>query len=445
MKFEKITDLNRNCLSDESRLEGNADVIAFCESVEDIKKAVSIASEKGWGITVQGSRTGITGGAVPVGNCRDVEVSEGYSSPAGEAVINLSKMKQLYSIRHFRDGYRIKTGAGLTLSEIENILQGEVIDTEFLDEKSLESLSKIREGKYFFPPDPTEKSASIGGVAANCASGARSFHYGAARNFILSLDIILSDSSHLFLERGDLFSRVEGCSFSLASSENRKISGKIPDMEITCCKNAAGLYMEKNMDLIDLFIGSEGILGIIAAVEFAVIPEPPFINGILVFPPDMESCFSLAEVFRNSGSAKYNISEDGPPGSGKKGQVGDDFFSGEKITGNKLELPENCRIAAVEYFDRNSLLLVKRYMYEGLFRTLFPFSENSGGGLYIEIHSGDSAAEESFLERISGYLEQSGVAHSSVFISDGKEDLARMKDFRHSVPESVNITHISPR
>ncbi len=48
-------------------------------------------------------------------------------------------------------------------------------------------------------------------------------------------------------------------------------------------QNAAGIYTEKNMDLIDLFIGSEGILGITASVEFLVIPEPLFINGILIF------------------------------------------------------------------------------------------------------------------------------------------------------------------
>ena len=460
MKIEKITDINRNYLSDESRLTGKAEWIAFCKTAEDIRNAVSEAGRKGSCITVQGARTGITGGAVPAGCDDKAENSESL-------IINLSKMKQVYSIRPDKAGYRIKAGAGLTLTEIENILKGEIFDTSFLDEESLKNLKALKAGKYFFPPDPTEKSASIGGVTANCASGSRTFYYGSARNYILSVDVVLADSSELKLNRGDLRKTAAGNSFKLIAEEGVIIEGIIPQMKSPCCKNAAGIFMESGMEMIDLFIGSEGILGIISAVEFLVIPEPEYINSILIFPPGREMNFKLLEFFRDTGSEKDpSVRNSGLSyqNSFKKenSETGGDNISGfmnfREDSGNRksfnkisaeacsetadfLTVPEGAGIAAVEYFDRNALSLLSRYINEGLFKSLFPFSEeNSGGALYIEIHSENPDAMESFLEKVSGFLERAVVDSSCVFISDGDADLQRMKDFRHSIPESVNMT-----
>ena len=218
MKNEKITNLNRHYLSDESLLEGDADSIVFCENTEDIKTAVSEAAEKGFCITVQGARTGITGGAVPLG-ITDIRhpgsvsnINEKYAGNtenagssgsshktvfypsskifAGSLVLNLSKMKQVYSIRKDKSGFLFKTGPGITLTEIENILKDEPFDISLLDKASLENLRKLKKSRYFFPPDPTEKSASIGGIAANCASGSRTFHYGSSRNYINSIEAV---------------------------------------------------------------------------------------------------------------------------------------------------------------------------------------------------------------------------------------------------------------
>ena len=560
MAFEKITNININYLSDESRLTGDADWITFCESTYDIKEAVSEACRKGLLITVQGARTGITGGAVPVkseeasesaysripvktentadsrisantentGNSRisaytaktikngkTAETAEeapdtgntawNYENPhsgasgnslkklSGLAVINLSKVKQVYSIRPDKAGYRIKAGAGLTLTEIEGILKGGAFDTSLLDKESLQNLEILKKKKYFFPPDPTEKSASIGGVSANCASGSRTFHYGSARNFIRSLDVVLADSSELKLERDSLRNTALGNSFSLRTEEGKVFMGFVPQLEHPDCKNAAGLFTENDMDLTDLFIGSEGILGIISAVEFLVIQEPEFINSILIFPPDRELNLKLVECFRDAGHNKYNYSsfeafsdknnfkKDNSctdkniisglisvPESGEGRNSCDDgtlscnkisgllnvseSFKDRNITNGSLTAPcsersdlinaaEGLRIVAVEYFDMNALSLLSRYIKEGLFKSLFPFSEeNSGGALYVEIHSDNSEGLEKLLENISGMLDKEGVDSSCVFISDGESDLQRMKDFRHSIPESVNMT-----
>ena len=97
--------------------------------------------------------------------------------------------------------------------------------------------------------------------------------------------------------------------------------------------------------------------------------------------------------------------------------------------------------AAVEYFGSDALMLVSTYTKEGLFKSLFPFSEDSrGGALYMEIHSDNSESGERILESIWTELGKRGIDENTVFVSDGDADLSRMKDFRHSVPESVNMT-----
>ncbi len=52
-----------------------------------------------------------------------------------------------------------------------------------------------------FPPDPTETSASLGGMVACNASGAMSYHYGPTRQWVRSLRLVLSDGSVLALAR----------------------------------------------------------------------------------------------------------------------------------------------------------------------------------------------------------------------------------------------------
>ncbi len=391
MKLEKINSRNISFLSDESRLKGKADLISFCENREDVKSALREALKRNYGVTVQGARTGITGGAVPAG-------CDGFKT-SGMLVVNLSKMKQIEKIRKADSGFRITSGAGLTLYEIENILNGDPFDASSLDLESLENLDIIRRGKYFFPPDPTEKSASIGGIVSNCASGSRSFHYGSARNYINTLSVLLPDSSELIMKRG--------CPSVFFTREENPLR-KLPALRLPECKNAAGLFIPGNGDIIDLFIGSEGILGIITEIEFQIVPEPESVTGVLIFPADRNINLHLSEYFR-----EYR----------------------------KKEFAGGAFVAAVEYFDRDALALVKSFVDGGCFKSLFPFpSEKRGGALYIEIHSSVPGGSPGALDKISDIIKEMGICERDVYVSEGEKELLRMKEFRHSVPESVNMS-----
>jgi len=130
----------------------------------------------------------------------------------------------------------------------------------------LKIFKKLVENKnLFYPPDPTESSSFLGGNVATNASGARTFKYGSTRDYVRRLRIVLPTGNVLDIRRGEHFFNknkieltVEGLDIKLELPNY-----KMPNVE----KNAAGYYIKENMDLIDLFIGSEGTLGVITEIE----------------------------------------------------------------------------------------------------------------------------------------------------------------------------------
>ncbi|MDR1606092.1 MAG: FAD-binding oxidoreductase [Streptococcaceae bacterium] len=112
----------------------------------------------------------------------------------------------------------------------------------------------LAETPYFYAPDPGSKAASIGGNAATNAGGMRAVKYGVTRDHIQAMRVILADGRKL--EVGSI---------------NRKDSS--------------------GYDLKDLFIGSEGTLGVITALDLKVQPKPKFSRDILL---GFESLTALA-------------------------------------------------------------------------------------------------------------------------------------------------------
>lgn len=91
---------------------------------------------------------------------------------------------------------------------------------------------------YFFPPDPASSSVcTIGGNVATNAGGIRGAKYGTTRDYVLGLQVVLPD-------------------------------GRIVRTGSKCIKSSSGL------DLTRLFIGSEGILGVITEITLKIHPKP---------------------------------------------------------------------------------------------------------------------------------------------------------------------------
>ena len=125
----------------------------------------------------------------------------------------------------------------------------------------------------WFPPAPTFTGAVAGGIVATNAAGAATFRHGPVRPWVEELTVVLADGSELTVRRGE--TRADG--HRLAVPMARGIvdvpvpTYRMPDV----VKRSAGYHAEPGMDLIDLFIGSEGTLGVITTVTFRVLSPVP--------------------------------------------------------------------------------------------------------------------------------------------------------------------------
>lgn len=216
--------MNPAYLEDASGFRGHAEQIFIPRGEAELVEVLRRASLEAVPVTVAGAGTGVTGGRVALGGW----------------VVSLEKLNRL----EIQKGGAI-AGPGVLLSDLHQ--------------------AAARTGQ-FYPPDPTETAASVGGTIATNASGSRSFRYGDTRKHVLCLRVALMDGRVLDLARGD---RVD---FDVDF---------IPAPKTT--KHTAGYYMRPGMDWLDLFIGSEGTLGIITEAALRLFPMPAAILAGVVF------------------------------------------------------------------------------------------------------------------------------------------------------------------
>jgi D-lactate dehydrogenase (cytochrome) len=361
-------------LRDESRLTGEAvEHIYFPETTEDIIAAVKDVIGRSEALTISGSRTGIVGGAVPA---------------ESENLLSLEALKGDILIGFDREWFA-RMPANVRLETLTRYLrEGAYV---FCDETSAR---KKPDGKLYYPVDPTEATASIGGMVATNASGARSYFYGSTRQWVRALTVILPDGHQVHLKRGEYISK-HGV---LTVPHIGAIT--LPVLEKQHRKNTAGYYLTREMDAVDLFIGSEGTLGIIAEVEVRLIPEPSGILAQFIYFKSDQDLLAFIDLVRG-------LSELKP--------------------------------VALEYFDENTLRLLRKKRAEDGGAGSIPIIPASAGvALYIETIFDDDAG----LEKQYEYFETSlALAHSSLEMSWAgvtAREIETMKAVRHAVPEEVN-------
>lgn len=372
-------------LRDESRSTGQCDALVFAESEQDVLQALRYAQEQDWPVTVQGARTGITAGAVP----------------RGGLLVNLSRMQAITGMS--RDaatgGFEITLQPGVTLAQLNEHIQHKEFDTTGWDEASLESLRAFRDaGPFFFSPDPTEQTAALGGMAACNASGARSFKYGATRGHVRRLRMVMIDGEVLDIRRGAM--QAHGRMFHIPAVSGRTYEGTLPGYTSLAIKSAAGYFVRENMDIIDLFIGSEGTLGIITELTVSLLPAPGAIWGVMAFFPSEESAVAFVSRART-----------GEPG-------------------------QECKPAAIEFFDHNALSLLRGRRVEHA--SLPDIPEAWHTAVYVE-YDGDNEEEVAgAVESMCEALVACGGSEDAAWMAADHHELQRLKDFRHALPEAVN-------
>ncbi|MCX7009469.1 MAG: FAD-binding oxidoreductase, partial [Kiritimatiellaeota bacterium] len=286
--FENVAAEHPDFLRDESRRTGTAAALALPRTEEELRAALALARERGWPVTVQGGRTGITGGAVPDGGL----------------VISLGKMNRVLGLRQDGDGrFVLKAQPGVVLQDLRRMLHAREFATDGWDADSLAALAALRAApSQIFAPDPTETTATLGGMAACNASGACTFRYGATRRHIAGLRLMLADGDVLALQRGA--ARAHGREFVLETLAHRRLVGRVPNYELPQVKNAAGYFAAADMDLLDLIIGSEGTLGILTELDLRLLPAPGVRWGLMAFFPDQAAAVRFVDGARAAGDAQ---------------------------------------------------------------------------------------------------------------------------------------------
>ena len=136
----------------------------------------------------------------------------------------------------------VRGGIALSLARMNRIKEISFADAIAIVEPGVitaDLQAKAREQKLFYPPDPaSKKDCSMGGNVATNAGGPRCLKYGVTRNYIAGLEVVL------------------------ASGEILRTGGRVH-------KNKTGF------DLIGLFVGSEGMLGVVTEITVKLLPMPP--------------------------------------------------------------------------------------------------------------------------------------------------------------------------
>ena len=369
-----INDSYSDYLNDESKLQGSIpEKIFFPRTSLEVAFVVKEAIKNNKKISISGSRTGIVGGAVPVESEYLISLENLLSKP----VVYYNNKKKCWAV---------KVNAGVKLEDLQKYFRKREYKT-----------SKDLPDNLYFPVDPTEITASIGGMVAANASGARTLFYGPTRNWVLGLTIVLSDSTILKIKRDENYI---GDDLFFINLNNKKIKVGIPEINIPETKHVAGYYLKKNMDLIDVFIGGEGTLGIITEVDLKV----EYLK---------KHCLYLSIFFQND---NYK-----------------DFVY--RIKKSNIIKP-----LAIEFLDQKSIKLLKEYKEEqGEASGVPEFPDKIESVIYIEIGFENEIEFEKNYKELASIFKNLNIPIESTWAGFSRNDLDNMKKFRHALPERINM------
>ena len=200
---------------DASSIKGGLpDVVVFAENIEEVQKIVKIANETSTPIICRGAGTNTVGACI---------------TNHGGIVLNFSKMNKILEIN--RENMTAKVQPGVVVGDLQN---------------------EVEKVGLYYPPDPSYLAYStIGGSIAQNSAGARTFKYGATKDYVLDLLVVTS-------------------------------SGELMRTGSNTIKNSTGY------NLGSLFVGSEGTLGIVVEATLKLIPKPEGTKVIMAYFDSLE-------------------------------------------------------------------------------------------------------------------------------------------------------------
>ena len=215
--------------------------------------------------------------------------------------------------------------------------------------------------------------------------------YGATRTHVRALKVVLPQGDSLELRRGECVADADGI-FSLDLPVAGKVSFRRPAYGMpSTSKHNAGYWSADRMDLVDLFIGSEGTLGIIVEAELQLIPAPEKVIACLVWFRSIEGLFRFVEEARS--------------GTG------------------------GLKPRALELFDSHALDFLRKSYAE--------IPPGTAGAIYFEEETTE-ADEERCIEAWLDLMERCDAPTEETWAAFDAEGLDRLRAFRHQLPVLVN-------
>lgn len=194
------------------------DAVVEAHSTEEVSRIMELCSEYELPVTVRGAGTGKVGGSVPL---------------QGGVVLSLKGMNQLVSFDE--DAQIITVQPGMLLQDVK---------------------AEAEKHGLCYPPDPGEKTATVGGNVSTNAGGPCALKYGSTKDYVADAVLVFADGSVAKLSDKEEYSSV---------------------------------------------IGSEGTLAVITQLSLKLIARPAK-DVILLFPfMDTESCLNAAAKISESG------------------------------------------------------------------------------------------------------------------------------------------------
>ena len=391
---ERILESYGDYLSDESRYgPAEADRLILAHDEAQVSDALVAAADADVNVTASAGRTGIVGGAVPTGGI----------------LLSLAGMKRVLGVRRLPDGrFAVRVEPGLSVAELrERLLTKDLgIERPGDDTEACSDFDAFLtdDRTYFYPPDPTEDTAHLGATVATNASGARSYRYGATRGHVHGLRVALTTGGVLAIERGQCVAR--GRRFLLSGTDGSELDVRVPGYAVPDTKNAAGYHAADDMDLIDLFIGSEGTLGVITEIELLLTPAPEGVLSALAFFGSDAAAVAFVK------HARGDAADGGSP---------------------DIVVP-----LALEFFDSRSFeFLRRRKAEEGASSEIPELPSDAVAGVIFETEF----TEDTLLEIYDAWesvLSAHGSSMENTWGGMEESELASLRALRHSIAEQVN-------
>lgn len=322
----------------------------------------------------------------------------GGATPMGDVVLTTARMSAIVGV----EPDRVRVQAGVPLAALQEALDGHSL---------------------FYPPVPTFTGAFVGGVVATNAAGATTFKYGTTRDWVRGVTVVLASGEVLDLERGAVTAHPDG--FFEIETAAGSIRVPVPTLRMPDVpKRSAGYYAAPGMDLVDLFVGSEGTLGVITEVTLRVIPRPAGVCTALVPLNSQTKAIELAAQLRRASQDTRRARD----------IRGVDVVAIEHMDRRSLDLiradETDRRLDVSLPYDTDVLLLVQLELQE-------PIARERAWQQLADALSG--AAPDTPLVRFCRLLSEAGALdRSEVTLPGDSHRTQQLMELREAVPVAVN-------